>query len=77
MANCLLGAVPKWNGNEETFEAENTERTRAGILIGVSGQGGIRTLGELAPTHAFQACSLDHSDTCPERAGKLLSLIHI
>ena len=34
------------------------------------GQGGIRTLGELTPTHAFQACSLDHSDTCPERGGE-------
>jgi hypothetical protein len=29
------------------------------------GQGGIRTLGEFYPTHAFQACSFDHSDTCP------------
>ena len=33
--------------------------------FGSRGQGGIRTLGELTPTHAFQACSLDHSDTCP------------
>ena len=29
------------------------------------GQGGIRTLGDIAATHAFQACSFDHSDTCP------------
>lgn len=29
------------------------------------GQGGIRTLGTVASTHTFQACSFDHSDTCP------------
>ena len=29
------------------------------------GQGGIRTHGDIAATHAFQACSFDHSDTCP------------
>ena len=34
------------------------------------GQGGIRTLGDIAATHAFQACSFDHSDTCPWRAGR-------
>ena len=34
------------------------------------GQGGIRTLGNIAATHAFQACSFDHSDTCPWRAGR-------
>ena len=30
------------------------------------GQGGIRTHGRVSPTHAFQACSLNRSDTCPE-----------
>ena len=29
------------------------------------GQRGIRTLGRLSPTHAFQACAIDHSATCP------------
>jgi hypothetical protein len=29
------------------------------------GQGGIRTLGTLAGTHAFQACPIDRSGTCP------------
>ena len=29
------------------------------------GQGGIRTLGWLSPTHAFQACPIDRSGTCP------------
>ncbi len=47
------------------------------------GQGGIRTHGDLSATHAFQACSFDHSDTCPvvlqhsseQRGRKLLSKI--
>ena len=34
------------------------------------GQRGIRTLGDIAATHAFQACSFDHSDICPWRAGR-------
>ena len=29
------------------------------------GEGGIRTHGRVSPTHAFQACSLSHSDTSP------------
>src|SRR5579863_4446532 len=33
------------------------------------GEGGIRTHGRVSPTHAFQACSLSHSDTSPD-AGK-------
>ena len=31
------------------------------------GEGGIRTLGKVTPTHAFQACSLNHSDTSPKQ----------
>ena len=36
------------------------------------GEGGIRTPGTRQRTHAFQACSLNHSDTSPaaERVGK-------
>ena len=30
------------------------------------GQGGIRTLGTLSCTHAFQACPFDRSGTCPK-----------
>ena len=30
------------------------------------GQGGIRTLGNIAATHAFQASPFDHSGTCPK-----------
>jgi hypothetical protein len=29
------------------------------------GEGGIRTHGRISPTHAFQACSLNRSDTSP------------
>ena len=32
------------------------------------GEGGIRTLGTVSHTHAFQACSLSHSDTSPALA---------
>jgi hypothetical protein len=34
--------------------------------ISVGGEGGIRTRGGVAPTHAFQACSFGHSDTSPK-----------
>ena len=30
------------------------------------GERGIRTLGTLSRTHAFQACSFDHSDISPQ-----------
>ena len=32
----------------------------------IGGEGGIRTLGTLASTPAFQAGSFDHSDTSPK-----------
>ena len=35
------------------------------VTIENGGQGGIRTLGTLSRTHAFQACALNHSATCP------------
>jgi hypothetical protein len=38
--------------------------TRAETIDG--GQGGIRTRGGCYTTHAFQACALNHSATCPE-----------
>ena len=33
----------------------------------VGGEGGIRTHGPIAGTHAFQACRFDHSRTSPRR----------
>ena len=38
------------------------------MRMGVGGEGGIRTHGEVSPTHAFQACSFSHSDTSPREA---------
>ena len=35
---------------------------------GSGGQGGIRTRGGCYTTHAFQACALNHSATCPSSA---------
>ena len=36
------------------------------IRVKCGGEGGIRTLGTRKRTHAFQACSLSHSDTSPK-----------
>ncbi len=38
---------------------------RLKICVEKYGEGGIRTHGTLSRTHAFQACSLSHSDTSP------------
>ena len=32
---------------------------------GTGGESGIRTHGRVSPTHAFQACSFNHSDISP------------
>ena len=34
-------------------------------LTWIGGERGIRTLGRVSPTHAFQACSFNHSDISP------------
>ena len=34
-------------------------------LAGIGGESGIRTHGRVSPTHAFQACSFNHSDISP------------
>jgi hypothetical protein len=43
-------------------------------MAGRGGEGGIRTHGKVAPTHAFQACSFNHSDTSPHIAALPLRL---
>jgi hypothetical protein len=35
------------------------------------GESGIRTHGRVSPTHAFQACSFNHSDISPFRINHL------
>ncbi len=37
----------------------------AGIRAKAGGESGIRTHGRVSPTHAFQACSFNHSDISP------------
>src|SRR5436309_4377166 len=40
-------------------------RARGEAGSSFSGESGIRTHGGVTPTHAFQACSLNHSDISP------------
>jgi hypothetical protein len=40
-----------------------------------SGESGIRTHGGVTPTHAFQACSLNHSDISPELSDSTIGLL--
>src|SRR5688572_30469365 len=46
----------------ESWKFPSKRKTR-----GESGESGIRTHGGVSPTHAFQACSLNHSDISPRR----------
>ena len=43
----------------------NRSRERSERLAKVGGESGIRTHGRVSPTHAFQACSFNHSDISP------------
>ena len=40
--------------------------SRLGLFFCNGGEGGIRTLEQFNPLHAFQACSFSHSDTSPK-----------
>ena len=40
------------------------------------GERGIRTLGRVSPTHAFQACSFNHSDISPFRINNLRAALN-
>ena len=39
--------------------------TRAKLVVGSDGEGGIRTLDRVAPIQHFQCCAFDHSATSP------------
>ena len=39
--------------------------SREPTKLKIGGERGIRTLGRVSPTHAFQACSFNHSDISP------------
>ena len=64
------------------FRKLKEKRHSMECLFKDGGQGGIRTLGDITASHAFQACAFDHSATCPfassslsvERDGKLAML---
>ena len=64
-------ALEERGGKGEPLRTRSKFRSKfsashAGTLMEqYGGQGGIRTHGTLTRTHAFQACSFDHSDTCP------------
>src|SRR6266850_4879238 len=47
----------------EDHRRKPTKRNESGRKTG--GERGIRTLGRVSPTHAFQACSFNHSDISP------------
>ena len=42
-----------------------------GTKLEIGGESGIRTHGRVSPTHAFQACSFNHSDISPFRINDL------
>ena len=44
---------------------EQKTRPKARFCLLTGGEGGIRTRGGFYPTHAFQACDLNHSSTSP------------
>ncbi len=45
---------------------KNPCRTRVfESVVAFNGESGIRTHGEVTPTHDFQSCSLSHSDISP------------
>ncbi len=64
------GACPRTrprSGRPAARVRERREPVRvSGRALGLAGgSGGIRTHGEVAPTHAFEACSFGRSDTLP------------
>ncbi len=62
-----------WDSNPRTACTVNGFRDRPDRPLRhlskvYGGEGGIRTLGRVTPTHAFQACSIGHSDTSPHHS---------
>jgi hypothetical protein len=69
---------PLWHLSFEASPAVTFQGTKPRLVDGAQpsssrtgidgGEGGIRTHGRVSPTHAFQACSLSHSDTSPSNS---------
>jgi hypothetical protein len=53
------------NGTYADFDKKFANLLRILADLKVGGERGIRTLGRVSPTHAFQACSFNHSDISP------------
>src|SRR6202051_4427123 len=69
-----LLSIPAQNGRQGGENASlddflrNTEEKQQ---EGTGGERGIRTLGRVSPTHAFQACSFNHSDISPRECERV------
>ena len=62
-----FGAVqPEFSSGFIVLEVKNKRLSGGAEPILNGGQGGIRTRGDIAASHAFQACAFDHSATCPQ-----------
>ena len=61
----LAGAQDKGEGSPPTRLRRYGETAFAHLLAKAGGEKGIRTLGTVSRTHAFQACSFNHSDISP------------
>ena len=53
----------KATANQNTVSV--SKMGRSGLTRRIGGESGIRTHGRVSPTHAFQACSFNHSDISP------------
>src|ERR1700723_167066 len=59
---------PEWKSAPLKLPRTEADRRETVTKLGTKnygGEGGIRTHGRISPTHAFQACSLNRSDTSP------------
>ena len=55
----------RWPRPERVAARPASPPRSAKVRSEVGGERGIRTLGRVSPTHAFQACSFNHSDISP------------
>ena len=67
-SRCFVGsALARFRKTGQTEANGRKDRQ----LMEAGGERGIRTLGRVSPTHAFQACSFNHSDISPCRINDL------
>jgi hypothetical protein len=55
----VYGEVLRW------YKMNASSEWARGAMLAFGGEKEIRTLERVAPLHAFQACSFNHSDTSP------------